>query len=158
VAQVVECCVGGFCTIRPYAVTREWLRHRLPAQVVEVDEPLGALDRLRSHLDVLEARLARQEHDLRGASEDVARGIDVQLRRAAGQIRRLNQHLDGIQFGSVRGIRIELRRIDRMEQILRALRLGEAQKLLFLSAIPIEEALDSGRRAAGAAPPPNEAS
>jgi chromosome partition protein MukB len=29
-----------------------------------------------------------------------------------------------------------------MEQILRALRLGEAQELLFLSAIPIEEALD----------------
>jgi chromosome partition protein MukB len=114
----------------------------VPAQVVEVDEPLAALERLRSHLDVLEGRLARQEHDLRGTSEDVARGIDVQLRRAAGQIRRLNQHLDGIQFGSVRGIRIELRRIDRMEQILRALRLGEAQELLFLSAIPIEEALD----------------
>ncbi|HEX3765763.1 MAG TPA: chromosome partition protein MukB [Kofleriaceae bacterium] len=134
--------LDGPSYLRAWQLTREWLRHRVPAQVVEVDEPLAALERLRSHLDVLEARLARQEHDLRGASEDVARGIDVQLRRAAGQIRRLNQQLDGIQFGSVRGIRIELRRIDRMEQILRALRLGEAQELLFLSAIPIEEALD----------------
>jgi chromosome partition protein MukB len=122
--------------------TREWLRHRVPAQIVEVDEPLVALERLRSHLDVLEGRLARQEADLRGASEDVARGIDIQLRRAGGQVRRLNQQLDGIRFGSVHGIRVELRRIDRMEQILRALRLGEAQELLFLSAIPIEEALD----------------
>jgi chromosome partition protein MukB len=122
--------------------TRTWLRHRVPAQVVEVDEPLAALERLRSHLDVLEGRLARQENDLRGASEDVARGIDIQLRRAGGQVRRLNQTLDGISFGSVRGIRVELRRIDRMEQILRALRLGEAQELLFLSSIPIEEALD----------------
>ncbi|HMG57985.1 MAG TPA: SbcC/MukB-like Walker B domain-containing protein, partial [Kofleriaceae bacterium] len=128
--------------LRGWQLTREWLRHRVPAQVVEVDEPLAALERLRSQLDVLEGRLVRQEHDLRGASEDVARGIDVQLRRAAGQIRRLNHQLEGIQFGSVRGIRIELRRIDRMEQILRALRLGEAQELLFLSAIPIEEALD----------------
>ena len=59
-----------------------------------------------------------------------------------GQVRRLNQHLDGIKFGSVHGIRVELRRIDRMEQILRALRLGEAQELLFMSSIPIEEALD----------------
>jgi chromosome partition protein MukB len=134
--------LDGPSYLRAWQLTREWLRHRVPAQVVEVDEPLAALERLRSHLDVLEARLARQEHDLRGTSEDVARGIDVQLRRASGQIRRLNQHLDGIQFGSVRGIRIELRRIDRMEQILRALRIGEAQELLFLSAIPIEEALD----------------
>lgn len=125
-----------------WQLTREWLRHRVPTQVVEVDEPLLALERLRSHLDVLEGRLARQENDLRGASEDVARGIDIQLRRAGGQVRRLNQHLDGIHFGSVRGIRVELRRIDRMEQILRALRLGEAQELLFLSSVPIEEALD----------------
>jgi chromosome partition protein MukB len=52
----------------------------------------------------------------------------------------------------VRGIRIELRRIDRMEQILRALRLGEAQELLFLSAIPIEEALDEIFRRYGGGP------
>lgn len=134
--------LDGPSYLRAWQLTREWLRHRVPAQVVEVDEPLLALERLRSHLDVLEGRLARQENDLRGASEDVARGIDIQLRRAGGQVRRLNQQLDGIRFGSVHGIRVELRRIDRMEQILRALRLGEAQELLFLSSIPIEEALD----------------
>ncbi|HEY0195562.1 MAG TPA: SbcC/MukB-like Walker B domain-containing protein [Kofleriaceae bacterium] len=134
--------LDGPSYLKAWQLTREWLRHRVPAQVVEVDEPLLALERLRSHLDVLEGRLARQEHDLRGASEDVARGIDIQLRRAGGQVRRLNQHLDGIKFGSVHGIRVELRRIERMEQILRALRLGEAQELLFMSSIPIEEALD----------------
>jgi chromosome partition protein MukB len=134
--------LDGPSYLRGWQLTREWLRHRVPAQVVEVDEPLVALERLRSYLDVLEARLARQEADLRGASEDVARGIDIQLRRATGQVRRLNQQLDGIRFGSVHGIRVELRRIDRMEQILRALRLGEAQELLFVSSIPIEEALD----------------
>jgi chromosome partition protein MukB len=134
--------LDGPSYLRAWQLTREWLRHRVPVQVVEVDEPLLALERLRSHLDVLEGRLARQENDLRGASEDVARGIDIQLRRAGGQVRRLNLQLDGISFGSVRGIRVELRRIERMEQILRALRLGEAQELLFLSSIPIEEALD----------------
>ena len=139
---VRELPLDGPSYLRAWQLTRDWLRHRVPAQVVEVDEPLLALERLRSHLDVLEGRLARQENDLRGASEDVARGIDIQLRRAGGQVRRLNQQLDGIHFGSVHGIRVELRRIDRMEQILRALRLGEAQELLFMSAIPIEEALD----------------
>ena len=91
---------------------------------------------------MLEGRLGRQELDLRGASEDVARGIDVQVRRAHGQVRRLNTQLDGIAFGSIHGIRVEIRRIDRMDAILRALRLGEAQELLFMSSIPIEEALD----------------
>ncbi|MEO6773721.1 MAG: chromosome partition protein MukB [Kofleriaceae bacterium] len=125
-----------------WRATREWLRRRVPVQVADVDEPLVALERLRDHLDVLERRLARQEHDLRGASEDVARGIDVQVRRANGQVRRLNATLDGIAFGSIKGIRVEMRRIERMEQILSALRLGEAQELLFTPSIPIEEALD----------------
>jgi chromosome partition protein MukB len=128
--------------LRAWLGTRDWLRRRVPVQVAEGDDPVHALERLRDHLDVLEGRLARQESDLRGASEDVARGIDVQLRRANGQVRRLNQQLDGIRFGSIHGIRVEMRRVDRMEQILRALRKGEAQELLFLSAIPIEEALD----------------
>lgn len=125
-----------------WRATREWLRRRVPVQIADVDEPLIALERLRDHLDVLERRLARQEYDLRGASEDVARGIDVQVRRAHGQVRRLNATLDGIAFGSIKGIRVEMRRIERMEQILTALRLGEAQELLFTPSIPIEEALD----------------
>jgi chromosome partition protein MukB len=85
---------------------------------------------------------SRQEGDLRGASEDVARGIEVQLRRARGQVRRLNQHLEGIHFGSITAIRVDMRRVDRMEQILRALAAGDAQELLFLPSMPIEEALD----------------
>jgi chromosome partition protein MukB len=125
-----------------WSLVRAWLSRRVPVHVAEGDDPLRALERLRDHLGMLEGRLARQEGDLRGASEDVARGIDVQLRRAHGQVRRLNQQLEGIRFGSVQGIRVEMRRVERMEQILRALRKGEAQELLFSSAIPIEEALD----------------
>lgn len=134
--------LDGLGNLESWLLTREWLRRRVPAQVADVDEPLLALERLRDHLDMLEGRLGRQEHDLRGASEDVARGIDVQVRRAHGQVRRLNQQLEGIRFGSIHGIRVEIRRIERMEQILRALRLGEAQELLFMPSVPIEEALD----------------
>lgn len=120
---------------------REWLARRVPAQVAQVEDPLLALERLRGHLSVLEQRLAHQEGDLRGASEDVARGIEVQLRRAKAQVRRLNQNLTGVSFGSIAGIRVEMRRAQQMEPVLRALAEGSAQELLFQSSLPTEEAL-----------------
>ena len=120
---------------------REWLARRVPAQVAQVEDPLLALERLRGHLTVLEQRLGHQEADLRGASEDIARGIEVQLRRAKAQVRRLNQNLDGVSFGSIAGIRVEMRRSQQMEPVLRALAEGSAQELLFQSSLPTEEAL-----------------
>ncbi len=125
-----------------WLAVRDWLRRRLPAQVAEVDDPREALLRLRDQLTGLEERLARQEDDLRGASEDVARGIDVQIRKARGQVNRLNKNLDGVSFGSIEGIRVKLQPVDRMEQVLRALREGAVQGLLFQENLPIEEALN----------------
>ena len=125
-----------------WLAVRDWLRRRLPAQVAEVDDPREALLRLRDQLTSLDERLTRQENDLRGASEDVARGIDVQIRKARGQVNRLNKNLDGVSFGSIQGIRVRLQPVDKMEQVLRALREGAAQGLLFQENLPIEEALD----------------
>ncbi|MDR6678517.1 chromosome partition protein MukB [Pseudomonas oryzihabitans] len=125
-----------------WLAVRDWLRRRLPAQVAEVDEPREALIRLRDQLSDLEERLARQESDLRGASEDVARGIDVQIRKARGQVTRLTKNLEKVSFGSIQGIRVRMLAVERMEQILRALREGAAQELLFQADMPIEEALD----------------
>ena len=125
-----------------WQAVRDWLRRRLPAQVAEVDDPREALLRLRDQLTGLEERLARQEDDLRGASEDVARGIDVQIRKARGQVIRLSKNLDGVSFGSIEGIRVKAQPVERMEQVLRALREGAVQGLLFEENLPIEEALD----------------
>jgi chromosome partition protein MukB len=125
-----------------WLAVRDWLRRRLPAQVAETDDPREALLRLRDQLSSLEERLNRQEDDLRGASEDVARGIDVQIRKARGQVTRLSKNLEGISFGSIQRIRVRLQPVEKMEQVLRALREGEAQGLLFQENLPIEEALD----------------
>jgi chromosome partition protein MukB len=125
-----------------WLTVRDWLRRRLPAQVAEVDDPREALLRLRDQLTSLVERLTRQESDLRGASEDVARGIDVQIRKARNQVNRLTKSLDGVRFGSIQGIRVRLQPVDKMEQVLRALREGAAQELLFQENLPIEEALD----------------
>lgn len=133
---------GADIYLELWLAVRDWLRRRLPAQVAEVDDPREALLRLRDQLTGLEERLARQEDDLRGASEDVARGIDVQIRKARGQVNRLNKNLDGVSFGSIEGIRVKLQPVARMEQVLRALREGAVQGLLFQENLPIEEALD----------------
>jgi chromosome partition protein MukB len=125
-----------------WLAVRDWLRRRLPAQVAEVDDPREALLRLRDQLSTLEGRLERQEIVLRGASEDVARGIDVQVRKARTQVNRLNKNLEGISFGSIQGIRVRQHAVEKMEQVLRALRDGAAQTLLFQADIPIEEALE----------------
>jgi chromosome partition protein MukB len=125
-----------------WLAVRDWLHRRLPAQVAEVDDPREALLRLRDQLTGLEERLARQEDDLRGASEDVARGIDVQIRKARGQVTRLTKNLEGVSFGSIEGIRVKVQPVERMEQVLRALREGAVQGLLFQENLPIEEALD----------------
>ncbi len=125
-----------------WLTVRNWLRQRLPAQVAEVDDPREGLFRLHDRLADLEERLARQESELRGASEDVARGIDVQIRKARGQVTRLSKNLEAVSFGSIQGIHVRMQPVERMEQVLRALREGAAQELLFQANMPIEEALD----------------
>jgi chromosome partition protein MukB len=104
---------------------------------------LEGLERLRRHLKALSERLDDQERKLRGASEDVARGIDVHIRSAQRQVRLLNRELEGVRFGTIRGMQIRLSRDDRMEGVLRALREGSAQDLLFAPTMPVEEALDA---------------
>lgn len=121
---------------------REWLHKRLPVQVADVADPVLALERLRDDLCTLEGRLQRQEDELKGASGDVARSIEVQVRRATSQIRRINQYLSGIRFGSIHGIRIQMDRVEAMAPILEAMRNGNAQRLLFQTNLPFEEALD----------------
>jgi chromosome partition protein MukB len=140
----------GDAYLKAWSKVREWLGSRVPTQVADVQDPLEALERLRDHLSALERRLGRQEGDLRGASEDIARSIEVQLRRAGNQVRRLNQSLEPIRFGSIRGIRVRVERVERMVQVLRALREGDAQELLFQPTLPIEDALNEVfRRYAG---------
>ncbi|MFA4835523.1 MAG: chromosome partition protein MukB [Dehalococcoidia bacterium] len=128
--------------LQAWETVRDWLRKRIPAQIAEVDDPLEALERLRGHLKVLGDRLDDQERKLRGSSEDVARGIDVHIRNAQRQVRLLNRELEGVRFGTIRRIQIILSRDNRMEGVLRALREGPTQGLLFAPTMRIEEAME----------------
>jgi chromosome partition protein MukB len=133
---------SGSTLLAAWSDVRDWLLRRLPAPVAELGDPLAGLGRLRDDLGLLERHLARQEGELKGTSGDVSRSIDVQVRRAAAQVRRLNQHLATAAFGSIVGMRIEMRRVEKMQQVLSALRDGQTGDLLFQSSLPFEEALD----------------
>ncbi|MEQ1564518.1 MAG: chromosome partition protein MukB [Myxococcota bacterium] len=122
----------------------DWLRRRLPAHVAEVDDPLLALGRLQAELVGLEQRLTGQEAQLRGHTADVASHIEVQIRRAVGQVQQINRHLEGVAFGAVASIRVRSRHLESMARVLAALREeGEVQALLFEPSMPFEEALDA---------------
>ncbi len=127
---------------KTYLAAVEWLMRRLPAFVAEGRDPAARLDELRAHLLRLEERLGYQERDLRGSSADIAATIEVRVRKASTQIRRLNQLLAGVAFGNISGIRVQSKRVERMEQVLRALREGKGQDLLFSGRLPLEEAMN----------------
>ena len=133
---------SGEVYLSAWLQVRDWLRRRIPAQIAEVDEPLEALGRLRDNLKGLETRLEKQECDLRGESEDVAKNIEINIHRAQRQVSRLSDDLKLVRFGSIHGIRLRLERVPHMDNVLQALRDREAQSLLFSPDITIEEALD----------------
>jgi chromosome partition protein MukB len=131
----------GLAYLRAWLDAREWLRQRVPPQIAEVDDPLETLARVADHLGRLQERLGQQEKQLRGQSEDVARSIETQRRKARREVTRLNQELRNVRFGSIHGVQIQVRPVETRERVLRALREGEAQQLLFQSEMPIEEAM-----------------
>lgn len=120
---------------------RDWLRRRLPVQVAEVDASREALLRLRDQLTSLEERVIRQENDLRGASEDVARGIDVHIRKARGQLNRLNKNLKGVNLAASRAFVYGLCPSARWIRCSARFARGAGQGMLFQENLPIEVAL-----------------
>ena len=141
--------------LRAWGEVRVWLHRRIPAQIAQMDDPLEALTRLRSHLADLEKRLTTQERDLQGNTADVASAIGTQTRGARREVERLNKDLEQVCFGSIAGVRLRLGRVPEMENVLEALRRGDGQGRLFTTDLPLEEALNelfrkfAGRRAQG---------
>ena len=117
--------------LRAWREVRIWLHRRIPAQIAQMDDPLEALMRLRTHLVGLRERLRVQERDLQGESAGVANAIGTQTRQARRDVARLNEDLKQVRFGSIAGVRLQLHRVPQMENILEALRKGEDQGGLY---------------------------
>ena len=122
---------------------RSWLHRRVPAQMAQMDDPLEALTELRSQLTSLKERLKTQERGLQGDSATVAYAIGTQIGQAHRDIARLNDDLKPVRFGGIEGVRLGLRRVPEMANVLESLREGEDQARLFTPDIPLEDALDA---------------
>ena len=73
-----------------------------PRADAQMDDPLEALTRLRSHLADLQSRLVTQERELQGNTADIARAIGTQTRRARKEVERLNNDLKQVASGASR--------------------------------------------------------
>lgn len=131
----------GLACLEAWLAAREWLRRRVPPQIAEVDDPFEQLAQVRDYLTHVRERLEAQESNLRGQSEDVARNIETQRRKARREVSRLNRELEKVSFGSIHGVKIAVQPVESRERVLRALKEGEGQGLLFQSEMPVEEAM-----------------
>lgn len=132
---------GAFYLSR-WIEVRSWLMRRWPTDIVQDDDPLLALERMRDKLQRLEEKLAMQEDRLRLDRENIAGSIEQDKKAASRRVRKLSRTLEQISFGSIASIRIKLTPDERMGNVLRALREPEVQQALFRQDMPLEEALD----------------
>lgn len=140
---------AGDSALDAWLRVRSFLLRCIPAQIAEADDPEVALRRLGEHLRRLATKLSEQEERLRGDSKDIAHNIDGLVRKARKQINRLNQDLAMVRFGSIAAVRIKVVQVERMERVLRALKDGAVQSLLFQSEMPLEDALEEIFRSYG---------
>jgi len=132
----------GVSYLSQWLEVRSWLMRRWPTDIVQDDDPLQALDRMRDKLRRLEEQLGIQEERLRLDSENIAGSIEQDKKAASRRVRKLSRTLEQISFGSIASIRIKLTPDERMGNVLRALREPEVQQSLFRQDMPLEEALD----------------
>lgn len=126
--------------LRVWLQARGLLQARIPPRISQSADPLAALEDLRLHLERLERRLREKEADLKQDTAGLAHNIQSRLRRTRAQLRGLNTALRDVGFGSIRGIELQARSIERMEGLLRALR---GERSLFDQGLPLEEALEA---------------
>lgn len=126
--------------LRAWVEVRTWLQERLPAHLNQVDDPLRSLAELADYLARLEERLREKEADLGQDSQGIGNAIRSRIRSARSRVRTLNRDLAQVGFGSIRGVELQLKRVERMEALLEALT-GDAD--LFAKELPVEEALEA---------------
>lgn len=145
----------GAVYLEAWLELRGWLSRRVPAQISEGADPVRALQALGEHLAQLADRLSVQEQQLRGEASSVAASIRAATQKAATTVRKLNQDLRDVSFGSITSVQLRCERNEQMDKVLRALGGEAGQTLFFHSETPFEDALNQlfdqygGGRSAG---------
>ncbi|OOR99214.1 cell division protein MukB [Haemophilus paracuniculus] len=137
------------------------LRERIRQDIIKTDDPIDAIEQMEIELSRLTNELTNREKKLAISSESVANILRKTIQREQNRILQLNQGLQNIAFGQVKGVRLVVSIRDTHAILLNALSsereqhsdLFENQKLSFSEALAmlykrVNPHIDLGQRTA----------
>lgn len=136
------------------------LRERIRQDIIKTDDPIDAIEQMEIELSRLTNELTNREKKLAISSESVANILRKTIQREQNRILQLNQGLQNIAFGQVKGVRLVVNIRDTHAILLDALStqrdahkdLFDSQKLSFSEALAmlykrVNPHIDMGQRA-----------
>ncbi len=126
-----------------YVQVYRHLKERIRHDIIRSDDPVEAIEEMEIELARLADELKQRESQLSLSSHEVAAKITNIIRREQNRIRVLNQGLQNIAFGLVRGVRLNVKVRDAYARLLAALGGEEAahQDLFADEALSFSEAM-----------------
>ncbi|UJF16932.1 chromosome partition protein MukB [Vibrio sp. SS-MA-C1-2] len=110
-----------------YVEVYQHLRERIRQDIIQTDDPVEAIEEMEVELARLTHELTQREKRLAISSESVANIIRKTIQREQNRIRLLNQGLQNIVFGQVKGVRLNVNIRETHTQLL--VGLSEQQEL-----------------------------
>ncbi len=104
-----------------YIAVYQHLRDRIRHDIIRTDDPVEAIEEMEVELARLTEELTQREHRLAISSESVANIIRKTIQREQNRIRMLNQGLQNIAFGQVKGVRLTVKVRETHEMLLAGL-------------------------------------
>ena len=104
-----------------YIAVYQHLRERIRHDIIRTDDPVEAIEEMEVELARLSEELTAREQRLAISSDSVANIIRKTIQREQNRIRMLNQGLQNIGFGQVKGVRLNVKVRETHEQLLEGL-------------------------------------
>src|SRR5690606_36536845 len=91
-----------------YIAVYQHLRERIRHDIIRTDDPVEAIEEMEVELARLTEELTAREKRLAISSDSVANIIRKTIMREQNRIKMLNQGLQNISFGQVKGVRLNV--------------------------------------------------
>ncbi|ASG07182.1 chromosome partition protein MukB [Vibrio anguillarum] len=110
-----------------YIAVYQHLRECIRQDIIRTDDPVEAIEEMEVELARLTEELTQRENRLAISSESVASIIKKTIQREQNRIRMLNQGLSNINFGQVKGVRLNVKVRESHEILLAGLSEKQSQ-------------------------------
>ncbi|EMK3756489.1 chromosome partition protein MukB, partial [Providencia rettgeri] len=94
--------------IKFFIAVYQHLRERIRQDIIRTDDPIDAIEQMEIELGRLTEELTAREQKLAISSKSVANIIRKTIQREQNRIRMLNQGLQAVAFGQVKGVRLNV--------------------------------------------------